>query len=386
MIGIDGAWVLQVDFGPIQDAIKAEDLEYLSLTEAAGTGLPTFKLRFATNDEKLTPYLNETTNLQITFGRSSDDVHSCNVYPTEIYVAKEGDNRRHVAMEGLLDYPEYLVNNVVGITDKKSAVEALTDLANRNQFAMDPDNISTSSDKQYWIQPNIPDKRFAGHLWLHASLPDSFPLVGITVIDEVFRIFDAKKKISSGNPDWTFTWNPTGAANEIAYHGNATMKNVTGFVNSWVGYSRKYLEYDAEAGTGAQFSVTVNPMLSQTHNMPTVGIDPRFGEVAMVSENVDPKFNQTYQRNLAYLAQFSCFGTKLQFVNDFQPIKVCDLAYLRDDSTEQPKRTASEYASGLFLVSEVSHVFTARRYTCSVQITREAPGDVQSSSATIAVN
>lgn len=381
MIGIEGQFVLFVDIGDIQDAVRPEDLEMLQLTETAGLGLPTFILRFATNDEQVTAHLNEIANIHLAFGRTAADLKECNFYATQIHVSKEGDTRRHVEMQGLFNKPDYLSSNVVGITKKESAIAALTDLAERNDFELPEDNIKESRDEQYWIQPNIPDKRFGTHLWLHANLGDgTFPLVGISVLNEQFRILDAKEKIT-GEPDWEFDWDPNGAAaggggTKIAYNGHYTVRNCTGFVNAWVGYKREYVQFQGEEGTTEKFGFEVKPLLSLTKQMPTIGVETRLGDEQVVNENVDPEYNLTFQRNLAYLAQFSCFGTDVQFQNTFHPVRVCDLVYFRDDSTEDPKRTATEYSSGLFLISQVAHVFTSRRYSCTVKITREAPGDV----------
>lgn len=376
MIGIEGSWVLLIDIGSVQDAIRPEDLESFQITEQAGLALPTFILKFATSNEQVTPFLNELANIAISFGKTSANLHACNVFATEIHMHKDGDNRRHVEMQGLLNYPDYLSSNVVGITDNMSGVEALLAMAKRQGFNLGQDNITRSEDKQNWIQPNIPDKRFGTHLWLHSKLTNSFPIVGISVLDETFRVLDARKQIKKGKADWEFTFTEPTAANQITYNGHCTIHNSTGFVNAWVGYKREYLEYNAQTGQTKKLSFTVEPMLSLTRNMPTLGVAPRFGDVVMLPDCVDVDFNLTFQRNLAYLAQFSCFRVDMQFVNNFQPIKILDLAYYRDDSTEKPKVSTSDYASGLFLVSQVSHVFTARRYTCSVMLDREAPGDV----------
>lgn len=379
MIGIEGQFILILDIGPVSDAIATEDLEYLEIAETTGTALPTFKLRFATNDEGVTPYLNEGNDIQISFGQTASDLHGCSVYLTQVEIIKEGDTRRHVKAEGLLAYPNWLVGNMLGITDEEDAVTVLKRVAAK-YFTVDS-NIDQSADKQHWIQHNVCDKRFANLLWLHAWLPDSWLAIGITAIDEQFRMRDVKKMLSQ-QPDWTFTYSADLAdPKQIYYHGNLGVANKTGFLNAWNGYQRNYLTYDAQGGQTATNAVTVSPMLAVAADMPRrdSGVDPRFGEVAITSDNVHANFQQAFQRQTSYLTAFSAFGTELSFYNTFRAVKVLDLAYVVDDSTEAPKASASEYASGLYLVTGVCHIFTGRQYACMVNVLREAPGDVSGS-------
>jgi hypothetical protein len=377
MIGIDGQYVFAFNLAGLTDFIEEEDLVKFTLSEAAGNVLPEFELVFKSFiDDGVIRLLNEGNDLNVTVGQGQSDAITSTLTTLGLVSQPAGANKRLIYIKGMLSAIPSIETSQPFMTGRTSAIEAMIAQAPTYGFTVDS-NITKSADSQVWIQPNCTGKKFFNHLWLRADLGDSFPAIAIAV-DGTLVIRDVKLDLNtikpvSGKPyRWRFGRDNANSAVDVPIDGDPILEIKSGIVNTWVGSGREALVYDLAGGGQSVAMAFAVPLIAITDEM---SARPealrRFAGSAAVSDNVHPNYESSYRQNLASLASFSNVSQLITFKNLYQPVRVLDLATLRDDAT-QDASVSAESTSGLYYVAKVVRVLADRGLATTCVLARES--------------
>lgn len=380
MVGINGQYIFTFSIGDQNDFIAENELEAFVMIEEAGNSLPTFQLTFISAIDTILSVLHEDNDLLVSYGKSAENMITSRLAITRVESNRVGQNRREITVVGLYSALGFLGNSNLFITEKVSGLEALQTIVKKH-FTL-KSNIDKSLDAQNWVQPNITDRAFVNKLWLHSDLDNSFPAVGISS-DGTFIVKDVLKELAefkNKNPNytWRFTPDPNDVTRDIMYDGDPVFSFDTSLINNWVGYGRQRLVYNTEGGTTSFVRQVAEPAISLTDQMVTrTGINKRFAATGIHNNNVHKNYWPAYQKNVASLAGFSSMKVTISFRNQFYPVKVLDLSMYLEETIEGNSSKSAQYHSGLYFISKVSRSISNRTFTTLVQMTREAPNQIE---------
>jgi hypothetical protein len=367
MVGINSQYVLRFSLGDKNDFIANQNLISYTIVEQVGNMLPNFELIFTSHDDEILSYINEGNTLKIAMGVDEDNLIDNDLVITRVNIGKTGDGRRRILLIGVSDNLEYLNNTKMQITDLKSGVEVVSDVVS-NHFKTDF-NILSSSDSQYWIQPNVPDREFVNKVALHSYLPNSFIATAITA-DGTFRLYGMKRAMKAGF-NWRFS-QESEKEYDIPYSGYFPIDISTGIINNIAGYGRDRLVNELEEGTSAiQFEET-DPIMSQSTLNRNTSIDRRATEDRFTNDNVHDNYWKAADRNRQHLLVFSSVRTTVTFVNFFKPIKPLDIAMYVDEGIGLETKDIAEHQSGYYVVSKVARNIVGETMSTVVELLRES--------------
>lgn len=271
-------------------------------------------------------------------------------------------------MVGMTNHLEYLLNRDCGISPKMDSISAIKQVVSK-YFKFDT-NRDSSPDLQYWIQSNTTDKYFVNSAWMHSYLPDSFPLIGIT-IDGTFRYRDAKKLVGS-EPAWVVAYNEGTIIIEGIYE--TTIRS--GFLNSLSGYGISSLETDFSDGYSTPEIVegsAIKNLLSMANTMNrNIDLPAKWEDQIVVnSDNINPNYWKAFKTNMSSLMTYSTTNVRTNFYKKLVPIKVLDLVMFRDDEIKKDDVAVEQY-SGLYFVSKVSRKYENKNVVTTIDLCRES--------------
>ena len=384
-VGVKGQYQFQFSIGNEVDFISEENFSSFSLVEEAGNVLPTFQLQFNLSDEKVFKLLHERNDIKISFGKDQNDLIEIPLRITRLERNNSGVGLINIATVGVYSALPYINDSNIFISDDKSGVEVIKDIASKSFFTGSIGgeanfNIDTSLDSQRWIQPNITDKAFINDLWLHSDVGDSFIAVGISS-DGSFILKDIKKALGT-NTETSFKWRLTQSPEtpkDIIFDTDYAHIINSGFINSWLGYGREKLVYQLEDGTEQNITETVDPIIAQTPNLARASnVASKFAGAGMQNGNTHANYYQAYQRNLVHLAQFGANKIVVSFQNEFKPVRVLDLVMFRDvDPGAGNTFQSSENHSGIYVVSKVARTVEHRQFVTVLELVRESVNEVR---------
>lgn len=302
-------------------------------------------------------------------GRSPQEAIDIPLVITKMEPIRAGDNKRRIAVHGMMSVLPYMIPTRQFISDRKSGVEAALEKASQ-YFETTLSNITKSADSQYWVQPNTTDRDFINDCWMHSDIADSFIACGIST-DRRFIMKDMRKALGQ-TFDWRFISSPV-EDNDIPYDGDFQIQLNTGFTNSWVGYKRPKVVYNQETGISETITEEIKPLMALTQEVSRRGdVDSRQARPGIVNENVHPNYHRAHLRNLQYNAMFGSVNLTLSFSSRYVPIRVLDLVMFKEDSIMNPKRESNQYLSGLYFVHKVVRVVQNRQFATVVELGRES--------------
>ena len=369
MVGVEGQFLFKFRIQDREDFISTEDLIYFKLCEEAGNMLPTFEMCFTTTDEKLLGLFHESNDIEVSFGENLDSMTDIKIVPMRVTPTRAGANKHQIVANGFYSALAYLNTDRVFISDKKSGVEVIKDVASRYFNTSGTFNIAKSVDLQNWVQSATPDRLFVNQMWMHSNLTNSFPAVGISS-DGRFILKDIKAEL---NKDFKWRFTPkVQNAKDIYYDGDYATDHNTGFINNWVGYTREKTIYNLEAGSQSILSNITKPVMSLTKEIAKrAEIEKRYAQAGILSDNVHAEYWSCYLRNLSSLATLGAVKNTISFSDKFKSIRVLDLVMFKEDSVDEPNAT-SEYKSGLHFVTKVARSVQNSRLTTIVELSRES--------------
>jgi hypothetical protein len=385
MLKVDGQFQINLTVaGSGQLGVSSPDLRELELIEVAGVGLPMVKGVVVCTDYEARALFHEGNKLTISYGVGNgekDDIIDTQFFMTRVTVSRT-NSQYNIAFVGVYDAMSYLVEHKQRSFKDLSAVEAIVKVA-KDHFApqLVDSNVEKSNDRMTWLQAAIPDKSFIAATWMHADLPKSFPMIGISA-DGHFRLRDLATLISSdgANPAWQFF--PDLKEDETDetkqwYHGDYHIDNNSGFMNHWLGYGNTLDIRDVELGEYEEVLEHTAPQLAKASEFPrNADADGRRGTPQPLNDNEYPRYWHSYQQNTTQLALYSTVTVKLSFDDKLhKEMRVLDLVYFAEANNKQDQ--FDNPFTGLYIISKLSRKFTAKQIITTVQLSRETLTDIK---------
>jgi hypothetical protein len=371
MIGVEGQYIFVFSIGGKEDFLEEEDLEEFTLIEEAGNVLPAWQLFFESKDKDLINVLNEGNDLQVDYGGDlKDETLTTKLAISSKRITRTGDQKYYICLKGVYSALPYITMPHTIISEKKPGFDILKATAGK-YFSVETED-PPSSDKQYWVQPNITDKKFCDHLSRHMYNASSWYATGITS-DGKFLIRDMKANIGKKE---VFTFLPEGSAGsktELAYLGDYELHSSAGFINAWHGYEREKPTYTIEDDKLEPLIEKVEPLLAQGTKFARLAkVEKRAALQGMQNENVHENYWKAALRNTMGLALFSSEMIELTItIPRFVKIKILDIVMFFDDELDK-KDTSASYHSGLYATGLVSRTLAKKKFTTTIQIFRES--------------
>ena len=363
-----------------KDFIKEPDLKAFTLIEEAGNTLPTFELAFKTEDASIIPYLNEGNVLDITFGRSLKDENLVDAKFSilRLNYNKFGESQYSIYVSGLYAAIKYLSEDVIAQYPSISGVAAIKQVV--DTYMTTDFNVTTSSDSQTWLRPNISAKAFVNQTWMHSYIKDSFIAIGIDSSGTmILRDMNLSVKPYAEVPQYNFTTDPDPTKiTDVLYDGDYVVESNTGFMNYWMGYGREKRVYDFE--TGVDSDVLEEPSILLTNSAEftrTSDIVKKTSEAGFTNTNVHANYWKAYHQNLQSLALFSSHKISFSFQNLYVPVKVLDVVGFSDIEINAKTLEQAGSSAGKYFVSKVSRTLSNRQFVTTVQLCRETINEVK---------
>lgn len=390
-IGLDNQYYFQFSLGNLRDFIAEGELIEFTLHEQAGNVLPTFRLTFLARQERVLQLLSETTNIELTFGKSqqSEDLSDIKLSPTSIEATAYGNSQRLIACVGVISQLPYANNTELFISEPKSGIQVIKDRVTSLGFFSEKNfesNIVSDADlaatgEQRWIQANTTTRKFVSDICLHSLSPtDTFIACGISsdnklIIKDIGTLVKDTVGVSSNSfrGKWNFT--PTASRpNDIVYDPTPIIKTKTGLNNQIVGYGRKELIYNLDSGETAFFADDPKPLISNTKEIARQSeVKRRFHAPVPLSDNVHENYNIAAQKNRTRNIVIGNINVALTFSNTFKPVRILDLVSFREsDIGASGSDQAAEYHSGLYIVCSVMRTLKNRKFITQIEICRES--------------
>lgn len=363
-IGIVGQYELAINIDGVNDVVREENFDFFAAIEDLGGGLPTFELQFRSTSPDLIARFNEGCQLSVRYADGRGISRTA-----ELFIVKPRMKRRGVGeylhnLVGTVNQPGYNTNQRIQITDRITSVEAIR-AAVSPYFTLDTNcNVN---DAMNWIQHNISDRRFIWDTMMHMDIPNSFPLMGITM-DGRFRLLDARK-VAAGKRLPEFGYGDSGYLIDVDFE----VRNNGTLLNSQAGYGIEQSE--SVLGKHKSFSdvritqpvsnlLTHNTAFNRAVDSPTRRLPP-----VTLTDDMHANYWEAYRRNYASALAYSSSVVEFGVRNRLIDASIGDLALFRDD--EAGNRSSIESYSGQYFISKLTTKIEQRNMISGVSLTRE---------------
>lgn len=365
-------YFLNIVIGGQSDFLTQEDdFIHLVLLEEAGNTLPTFNLSFKVYKEKedIFKYLNEGNIVSIQLGKDPNTTVSSEYVITKCTFSRSGEQMWTVQIYGIQNAMSYLAESKIWASDRISGVECILEKAEEH-FKVES-NIKSSSDKQYWVQPNVTDKKFISDVWMHSYRPDSFIGIGISTGGK----FILKDMLVGTGAKWKFGHKPP--SEWIKYHSDYIVDIRSGLMNYWAGFNRVRPVWDADEDAEVDISESFKPALAQTryfNRRDDVG--DRSLEFRQINDNVDPNYWNAHKRNMTSLALFSSVELGVEYADCFRPMRVLDRVFFLD-SRAGSNTSEIVYHTGYYFISHITRRVDYKNCNTLVVLNRESLSEIK---------
>ncbi|GAG37651.1 unnamed protein product, partial [marine sediment metagenome] len=213
--------------------------------------------------------------------------------------------------------------------------------------------------------------------------------VGITMRGE-FILKDIVKEVklkTSGakiNPDYRFVIRQENLEKDILFDGDYSVGSETGFLNQWMGYGRSKQTRIIEDATDTIIEVEPAPLISHTNKLDrAVESGVRTAQFGLLNDNVHENYWKAYYQNKTNLVIFGSTKIAISFQLGMVPISIMDLIIYKDEDIDitkggNPSKGSQSYEySGLYFVTKVGRTITSRNISTTVELNREALGQIQ---------
>lgn len=373
LFGKEGQYVCSINIEGIdEEFMEHDDLEILKIVEEAGNVLPTFALSFETYLEEVLSKMNDGAIIKVSMGVDIEHMEDYELSVSKFTSEVIGNATIKISCVGFASKINFITDQPIQITAEKSGVEIAIETASKN-FKVDS-NITKSKDKMKWIQYSITDKKFVGDCLLHCDLLDSYVASAITASGK-YIIRDIKKYVKSlnGSYDWKFTKDNDGKDNTIIIEGGLNVTSRSGFINNWTGYKKISNGINIKKSkTTDVFTEDTDVLLSLASELDKAKtITDRFSGTRVLSDNVHETYWECYEKNLKGLASLSRLGIPVSFSNEFKAVEPLQIAMYSQPSTNN-ENEASEYVTGLYIISNVTKTIQANMFNITCILNREA--------------
>lgn len=375
MISVKNQFYFSISLDNFKDFILPENLSFFSVTEQAGNILPYFELEFYTKEKKLYSRLHDGKTLRIQFGKSSDDYEEMEVYPVKFPVERYGTNALKISLKGFLAKANFLNQPRVSIYPQKSGVEVVKSVVSKHFTPIF--NVEKSLDKMNWIQYNVSDRNFIFDTLMHSYTKSSFIACAITA-DSKFILKDIKEelKLKANKYDWILS-NSAKGDNVLPVSSEYTPFSQTGLINSISGYGRELSLYNIETGAYQKEYDKPSVIMALSSSIAkNADVEKRFCGSQLQNKNVHEFYWKAYQQNLIGLSSIGAIRIDVPTVNKYEKVKPLDIVMFKDPDIDNPL-IASEYTSGIYIVSKVTKFIENNQCKLRLEICRESFNQVK---------
>lgn len=357
MIGIKGQWEFRFELNGRDDLITSKNLVQYTTTNETGNIVPSFSIVFDTAEQDIKYLLKNKNILKVMYG----DGNYFNPAQEWISLKSEqgrGESKTRVTMEGILNVLPYITQTKIFISELLNSSDVITSVASKYFFVSSEIN---TDDKQYWIQPNISDRRYVSELLKFSNLPNSFIISGI---DE-FSFFKMKDgiKLLDEEPLYTLHYaGSSGGAGYIPFMGDFHALDRTGVIACWLGKERSKSILTFEDGISEQLDINFDDFNPNDDRADSLGY--RFSNEYMINENTHKEIQNSSTRNLAGLGHFSNNQINVEYgLNKIDSITVLEVVNFIDDRPDTLKRQAQDNISGKYIVGKMIQTVTSKEYS-----------------------
>jgi len=368
VIGVENQYIALFSIADKKDFIDEKMFKVFKCEESTGNILPIYELQFQSSDSELQKYLNEGNIIEVSIGRSLEDLEMTEFTIIKPVITTLGQNLFYFTLFGIYNALDYQNNRKLTFSDK-------TPSHSRIQQVVSPyfefNNTVSASDSMAWLQPHISDKAFVQNIWLHSWINENtFPVIGIT-LDGQFRFFDFSK-IFDNKPKWHFSFE--NKEEYIKYEGSPRYLSNSGILNTLQGYGRKSLIRVPE--TGKEEYITINPIqpfmsLSDSHNRSSL-IEERYDEHKLQSlDNVHSNYHKARLHNEINLTSFSTNQIRIGVGRLQYKFKLLDLCFYKAEETNDESGIAESQTTGQYIITRVLRVFQNRTIFTYLDLVRD---------------
>lgn len=368
MIRVDSQYWMTFSLGGRRDFISEPELDGLVLVEEAGTLLPTFQLEFRTRELGLARELHEGTTLTVALGKGEEShfmVRLCAMYVASKAAA---DGEEAFIVKGMLDQVKFLNDVGVGISSPCSGLEEMRRVS--SEYFEWNSELIISEDSQRWIRPGITAKAHLNQVWMHTNLGTDIPAVGIC-IDGSYRV-RGLRALREGTPRWRFSNIQEELNRDLAYSAMPEFEMQSGLTNAWYGYGRTKCVLDLVEGTEESLTSSLSGELIRRSD-----VGARADRRGAVSENVDPLYWETFQKNLMGLAVQSTLKAKVTLMGVNPEMRILDLVLLVLPGMRE--KEADDTYSGKYVVTKVVRQKMGKVFATFVEMCRASVLDPRGS-------
>lgn len=371
MIGIEGQYVLQISIGGHTDCIAPEDLILFKLIEEAGNLLPMFEIIFNTNTKEMLEYMNEGQSFDISIGQTKDLLRDMTVCIVTANTERTGNESFLIHLTGFLNKMPYLTNRKVS-SKKGKSTEVLSKILSDNGF--NPDIQSETDDDMFWLQNTITDRDFITKIWLHSNVNDTIPLVAVLSSGDF--IFTDLKKITGNQVKWRFLNDAKNEETDVVYMSHSESAP-SGYMNQFGGYGKKVKIRNSTTGEISDEKYEpMSPILSMSEsNSRNSTIEPKVQQIVEISENVHPKYWESYYKNIIGLTTLSSYQITISIMGLFKEFRLLDYCFFKDDVPVEGSSNAleaTEQASGMYIITKICNVIRNNNFLTYLTLSRES--------------
>ena len=369
-IRIEGQAQAELFVGGLGAIPDVQSLQELVVVESAGGAFPMLKATLRTDSGDLISRVSEDQPMAVAMGDDDRYTLASGFIKQGHQLAKTGDGYWMLQVRGIHSALEGWSESRAEISAEMSGVERILEVADRIGWGSDSGDLTTSEDRQRWVQYGCPDKVHVNEVWMHCDLPGSFPAMAHTLAQGMhFRLYDIKAELAK-DAKWTFSAEgEDGEDSVIPYHMLTAVENRSGVMNALGARGQSMAEYELD--TGADALIESGPAGLITGRTDVLD---RFDSVSnrrrARSRNVHERYWDAYLHNRTQLSLHSTSTMTLSWRGNFQEVHPLDVCEVVDSDVGGRGQQRTNY-SGRYIVSRVARSFRDNTFSTTATMVRE---------------
>ncbi len=343
-IGISGQWEYDFSIDGNSDFLDPKNIKLFSCIEEIGNVIPAYKFVFEANDPKLLDYLKDKSVLTTSYGVNGNRTPSIDWTISKRRVNRSTEGKYFVTITGLLNVLPYITQHHIKVFDKLSSTDVMQKVL-KKEFNTVNFNCDKFQDKQYWIQPNITNRRFIENLLRHSYKSDDFLVTYISMFNE-FQAINAKKMMEQ-SPVATIGYNQG-----TSFQSDYTFESRSGFIAGWMGKNRTRINNKFESGETEPITIKFDSFNPNDERNKDLG--HRHSLDGIQTENHHTNYWKAEVQNLAGKSYYSNNIIEVRYAESIiDAVKPMDIIQFMDDELDSNKKKACESTGGKWIVGKV---------------------------------
>ena len=371
MIGYQNQFLMRANVNGIDDFVTGENLVKCTVRESVGLRPPTVDMVLKIKEENLLSQLKEGQVIQMSMGKSTDDLKDFQFYVLFQNVTQIDRQNYLIRLSGVTTDPNYFSELSIEGKAPELSIDRLKEVVSR-RFTWHGGNTGASpDDEQIWLQTAMTDKDFLFKLWAHSFMEDNMFLPCITRENE-FIYKDLIQIVSSG-PKTEANQNENSGG--IHYDSDFSYTARSGLINEWVGYEFAMLEYDMVEGKKEIPIQTPKSFISLTKQLEQrISQTQQFLGQRYKSRNCHEKYWLAYYKNLQTLANMSANCLKFTYSKQLDDLRPLDMIMFKTTGIG-PDTGSAEHLSGLYMIGATTREIMTQEVRTTLECYRETTND-----------